>query len=325
MKHIYILFNLCLSTLVLSQVGINTQAPKVSLDIDVRRVSSALDNTQLLGFQPPRLTLQELTNNTFVYGVNQKGAIIYITGVAGGTATGPRININEEGIYYFDGSVWKKMMSSQSGQINISSIVDPNILGYIPSSTATASTAAVPAISGVTITKVATGTFSGNGHTYAVYQTSANVTWYQAYYAAKSLGGYLATFTTDAEWQYVETSLITPLTVFDTNGGWIGFAKYSWNAGTALVPNPEMKWITGEQPNHNYAAQGTASVAKLNWFATNEPNNSGGTEGFVHFYHKNSNQTVVRGGYTSTHPWNDIPAAGSSSNPIRGFIVEFQQ
>lgn len=325
MKNIYIILNLFLSTLIFAQVGINTQTPRVSLDIDVRRTSNVIDNTQLIGFQPPRLTLLELTNNTFVYTADQKGAIIYITNVTSGTRTGTRINIDSEGIYYFDGSVWKKMISAQSNQLDITSIIDPNILGYIPSSTANASSAATPAIASVTVTKLGTGTFSGNGHSYAIYQTSASVTWYQAYFAAKSLGGYLATFTTDAEWQYVESTLITPQTIFDANGGWIGFAKYSWEAGAALIPNPEMKWITGEQPYHDYSTQGTSSVNKSNWFATGEPNNSGSTEGFVHFYQKNSNQTVVRGGYTSTHPWNDIPATGSTSNPIRGFIVEFQQ
>lgn len=325
MKKIYILSTLLFSLGLFGQVGVNTESPKVTLDVSAKRISNVIDNSQLLGLQPPRLSLVELTNNSFVYGTDQTGAIIYITDISSGTATGQRINITEEGFYYFDGTVWKKLISIQSDTIDVSTTIDPNILGYVPSSDATASTAGVPTISGATITKLGTTTYNGNGHTYAAYiATNRVLTWYEAYYAAKSLGGYLATFTTDAEWQYVETNLITPRTEFNTYAGWIGFVKYSWFAGSALTPNPEMKWITGELPNHDYSAAGNSAVKKSNWFKSGEPNNSGGNEGFVHFYHKNSGNTVTYNGYASTHPWNDVIST-STVEMIRGFIVEFQQ
>lgn len=136
----------------------------------------------------------------------------------------------------------------------------------------------------------------------------------------KAMGGYLATFITDGEWQYVETELLSDASLDDKNG-WIGFCKFSWYAGSALTPDPEMKWITGEQPLHDYSEGGTVSVRKSNWFTSGEPNNLNNHEGFVHFYAKNQGLTVTHNSYTSTHPWNDYPA----NNNIRAFIVEFEQ
>jgi hypothetical protein len=139
------------------------------------------------------------------------------------------------------------------------------------------------------------------------------------------MGGYLATFSTDAEWQAIETNLLTDANGFNTNGGWIGFCKFTWSAGTALTPDPEMKWITGEQPATDYSSAGTAAVRKMNWFTSGEPNNSGGTEGFVQFYGKNNNSTKVVNSYTSYHPWNDLVANSTAQLNSWGFLVEFQQ
>ncbi|WP_294241679.1 C-type lectin domain-containing protein [uncultured Chryseobacterium sp.] len=124
-------------------------------------------------------------------------------------------------------------------------MVDPNILGYTPSTVATATThaPATKTTGGAMATRQTIGSYSG--HKYTSYTTNTSVTWYEAYAAAKDMGGYLATFTTDSEWQYVEQNVINGA-AFNTNSGWIGFAKFSWFAGSALTPDHEMKWITGE-------------------------------------------------------------------------------
>lgn len=325
MKKIYIVSSLLLTTLVFSQIGINTVNPKSILDISVERNQTGViqNNNKPFGLQAPRLTLGELSSLTAVYGENHVGTFIYITDVSSGTASGQRINIVDEGYYYFDGSVWRNMVLSVNSIVSLTSIVDPNILGYTPSTTANAGAAAAPVITGTTVTKLGNITYPGNRHSYASYMAARTITWYEAYNAAKSLGGYLATFTTDAEWQYVETNLINTETQFNTYPGWIGFAKYSWFAGTSLTPNPEMKWITGEQPLHDYSAGGTSAVRKSNWFDSGEPNNGSSNEGFVHFL-RGGSTTKVYNGYTSRHPWNDV-SANNTSYSIRGFIVEFQQ
>lgn len=94
-----------------AQVGINTASPKTTLDVSATRDTSGVitNNTQTFGLQAPRLTRAELTSNTATYGTNQTGALIYITDVTGGDATGQRINVTAMGYYYFDGTVWQRL------------------------------------------------------------------------------------------------------------------------------------------------------------------------------------------------------------------------
>ena len=93
-----------------SQVGVNTATPQTTFDVNAKRDISGtiVDYNQLIGFQAPRMTRLELTNNTATYGLQQKGALIFITDISGGTATGQRINITAaNNYYYFDGAVWQ--------------------------------------------------------------------------------------------------------------------------------------------------------------------------------------------------------------------------
>lgn len=94
-----------------AQVGFNTTLPKTTMDVSAKRDNSGLitDNTQTFGLQAPRLTRAELTVNTATYGSDQRGALIYITDVTGGDATGQRINVTAIGYYYFDGAVWQRL------------------------------------------------------------------------------------------------------------------------------------------------------------------------------------------------------------------------
>ncbi|MFP3733126.1 hypothetical protein SB690_20410, partial [Bacillus sp. SIMBA_006] len=57
MKKQIIFLNLLLSTYSYSQVGINTENPKSTLDVSIRKdTSGKIDNLQTYGLQPPRLT-----------------------------------------------------------------------------------------------------------------------------------------------------------------------------------------------------------------------------------------------------------------------------
>lgn len=105
------LTTLFISGLSFAQVGINTDSPKTTMDVSATRDTSGLitNNTQTFGLQAPRLTRAELTANTATYGSDQSGALIYITDVTGGDATGQRINVTATGYYYFDGTVWQRL------------------------------------------------------------------------------------------------------------------------------------------------------------------------------------------------------------------------
>ncbi|MDY3364321.1 C-type lectin domain-containing protein [Riemerella anatipestifer] len=224
---------------------------------------------------------------------------------------------------------WRNL--NQIQHFSMTSTVDPNVLGYFPDYTKHANTASSTiSYNGKTATKYSiirewTDRY-GVKHSYAVYTSPTSLTWYDAYYMAQSLGGYLATFTSDEEWKEVDANILNN-TELDGYSLWIGMVKYSWYAGNALTPDPELKWITGEQPYHDYSAGGTSAVRKVNWFndglisgGDKEPNNAAGVEGFVHVYPKNAGFSRTYGGYTTTHPWNDVPA----NTPYQfGFIVEF--
>ncbi|MDQ1162417.1 hypothetical protein QE422_002785 [Chryseobacterium sp. SORGH_AS 447] len=317
MKRNLLLAALLSASFAYAQVGINTVTPRATLDVAPKNT----DGTTAEGVIAPRLTGNQLSAADSKYTAAHTGVIVYATS-APSTSTTKTANVTAPGYYYFDGSIWRGMgAQSTTTTLSISSAIDPNILGYVPSNTATANGNAPTTLTVNGVTATRTGITSYNGHSYAAYSASATgITWYDAYNACKNMGGYLATFTTDEEWKKVETDLLSAA-AFDTQQAWIGFAKFSWFAGVALTPDPEEKWITGEQPLHDYSAGGTSAVRKSNWFNAGEPNNSGGTEGFVITLPKNSG-TKTYGGYTSTHTWNDVVANTGSTT---GFIVEFQQ
>lgn len=246
-----------------------------------------------------------------------------IYGNAPSSADTKTSNITNSGTYYFDGSIWRSMGTmANTTVISYSTTIDPNILGYVASPTSSAADApATVSVGGVNYAQQGTTNFIMNGHSYAAYSGSSKISWYDAYLLAKNMGGYLATFTTDQEWQYVEQNLLDNHIAFDNAKAWIGFVKFSWFAGPGLKPDPETKWMTGEQPLHDYSAGGNFSVRKINWFVSSQPDNNNSAEGFIHTYSKSDNKNVTRNGYISKHPWNDFP----SDELVAGFIVEFQQ
>lgn len=320
MKKCLLLLSFIGSSMSLSaQMGIGTKTVVSTLEIDALKT----DGSTSEGIGMPRLTGDQIKNAGPLYTTAQTGAIVYATSIPT-TSDTKTANITSAGCYYFDGSIWRSLGKvSNTTVISYSTSVDSNILGYVPGKTATAASAPATVSVGInTYTREGIASYTVNGHTYAAYSGTAAISWFDAYAAAKNMGGYLATYTSDGEWEYVEQNLLSNHVAFDTQRTWMGFVKFSWEAGAALTPDPEEKWITGEQPVHDYSAGGLSAVRKINWFYTNEPNNTNSGEGFVHAYGKNDNVTVVKNGYTSTHPWNDLPA---NNGGVTGFVVEFQQ
>lgn len=116
MKKIYASIAIIAFGHVYSQVGINTDSPKTTFDVNAKRDSSGniADNSQLIGMQAPRLTRAELTSNTAVYGLDQTAALVYITDVSGGDTNTPRTYVDAPGYYYFDGALWQKVKGNAS-------------------------------------------------------------------------------------------------------------------------------------------------------------------------------------------------------------------
>ena len=102
-KNIILLSITLISNAAFSQVGIDTDQPKATLDIK----ASPTNANKTDGLIAPRLTGDQLKANDSKYGIDQTGAIIYaITAVAPTTAK--TVNVTNVGYYYFDGNIWQK-------------------------------------------------------------------------------------------------------------------------------------------------------------------------------------------------------------------------
>mgnify|MGYP003574914301 CR=1 FL=1 len=128
-KKLSVAFILLTMLQINAQVGINTQAPTTSLDVrgkvDTNGVSLPSDMT---GLQAPRLTRAELTSKgDTLYGTDQKGALVYITDVAGGDALSQRLKITTVGYYYFDGALWQSV-SNATGIAGINYFYAPSMV-----------------------------------------------------------------------------------------------------------------------------------------------------------------------------------------------------
>lgn len=100
-------------TITYSQIGINTENPKATLDIK----SSPSDLTVIDGIIPPRLSGDELKSKETLYGSDHVGTIVYITSAVTSPST-ITANVNESGHYHFDGTLWHKMKLSSVDDTN---------------------------------------------------------------------------------------------------------------------------------------------------------------------------------------------------------------
>lgn len=104
--HKYILYILLLinSLNVYSQVGINTENPKATLD-----VAALADNLSSIdGIIPPILTGEQLQAKNNLYTPDLLGVIVYVTSPSPNVENSDdkTKNINKAGYYYFDGNYW---------------------------------------------------------------------------------------------------------------------------------------------------------------------------------------------------------------------------
>ncbi|MGE8536628.1 hypothetical protein KYG33_00910 [Chryseobacterium sp. D764] len=107
-KQITLLGTLLISSIVFSQVGINTDAPKSTLDV----VGKAADTSSLDGIIAPRITGNQLRAK--VYTTDQTGVLVYVT-AADTAPSGQTVDVISIGYYYFNGIKWK----STGSDINI--------------------------------------------------------------------------------------------------------------------------------------------------------------------------------------------------------------
>ncbi len=109
-KQITTVSVLMISAFTFSQVGIDTPAPKATLDV----VGKPADNTVLDGIIAPRIEGAELRAKT--YTTEQTGALVYVT-LADTAPAGQTIDVTAAGYYYFNGLKW--VIAGSGDAVNI--------------------------------------------------------------------------------------------------------------------------------------------------------------------------------------------------------------
>lgn len=97
-KNIILLGALAVSSMAFSQVGIDTDIPKATLDIK----ASPTNTTKIDGLRAPRVTGDQLKTNDSKYTTDQDAAIVYVTAAVSGTVSDKTTNVTSVGYYYFD-------------------------------------------------------------------------------------------------------------------------------------------------------------------------------------------------------------------------------
>lgn len=121
-----------------------------------------------------------------------------------------------------------------------------------------------------------------NGHKYVFYNHT--YTWYEAYLACEKLGGHLVTITSQKE-----NDKVVELVNNACSSVWIGATKLN---------SEKWYWVKSEPYTEN------------NFWASGEPNNTGGNELFINLYTSGTN----------SGKWNDI--VGDTEN-VKGFVCEY--
>lgn len=112
--YITIIFLISHTFFCLAQVGVNTDDPKSTMQIDGQAsVASVAD-----GLIVPRLTRAQLYAKDAVYQTAQNGALVFVTEL-NGSAIGKVVNVTTIGLHYYDAPLqkWFNVKNSSSGVV----------------------------------------------------------------------------------------------------------------------------------------------------------------------------------------------------------------
>lgn len=287
------------------------------------------DNSSILdvrsankGFLAPRIALTSLTSAAPVTTTNtalKTGLLVY------NSTDNAEL---DKGYYYWNGVQWLPWRKS-SNTIQSSTAIDisTTTLGYVPQGTG-ATAPATFSYGNIKGTKVGCFKFTtGNNHSFCGYDltdasnAAVGVNWTTSFAMAKSINGYLATATSNEEWDFIKTNLLpTTLASQNQNNAWLGFNKVTYPG------NPkQFTWITGEKSMVAWERAGLATApdnanASFEFnFASSQPDDAGNAEGCVHIF-----PTSNAGG--ANRYWNDAACTSTSidGKTVSYLIVEFQ-
>ncbi len=309
-----------------SQVGIGVEDPHPSAILEVSSSNK--------GFLGPKVELKNV-NDTLTVIKPAEGLLVYNSSVI--HTADPETSL-QKGYYFWNGLRWEVLGNGIHYDLVENTQNNKfNTLGYEPSGKVSEVPATVTGYPCYNSTSASTCTIykrtcsqwteaqGGNGHWYCSFgvnqqnptggSSGRNVTWAQAFAFAQRMGGYLATVTTQDEWNWLKSNAGSASS--GSSGLLQGFYYPIWlglNKVTYSGNNLEYTWITGE----NSSQWGNQSKPFGDWQNTSEPNNSNSTEGCVHTLSSN---------HSAASKWNDLNCV-SNNNYGRRFaliLVEFDQ
>lgn len=274
-----------------AQVGINTESPHPTSALDISKVINK-------GILAPNVALLSERNDTVIK--NPKKGLIVFNTTENATL--------KKGYYYYNNEKWEPFYDNSDETIEgISHNIFASTLGYVPFGFSDYSLEEL-SYYGATSVKRQCFQFQDNYpnaqmHTYCGYTMDGSVTWEQAFEFAKYQKGYLATITSEAEWQAINDNLLAQGENANNNI-WIGY-------NTIQTPgnNREYTWITGEKSVINWSNSSTLQTA----YASSEPN---GAEGCVY---------IGDSTFSPNRNWYNDACSSTTANgkPFNYIIIEF--
>ncbi len=152
MKKKLLVGSMLINILAHSQVGINNSSPASTLDVSAKNMTGKTTNVD--GILIPRVDRERAQNMVGV----QVSTLLYINDANTGQRTGSAINIDSTGYYYYDGTVWTKLLPTISDQVNI----------YNADGTLTGNRIVSQGTNTLAFTSSANNGFSINGTTFSV-------------------------------------------------------------------------------------------------------------------------------------------------------------
>lgn len=151
MEKITISFALCFGITTFGQVGFNTPTPEATVDITAKNSTGTTSSPE--GLLLPRVDRQRAQSMTGV----KTSTLIYVENISTGTQTGTAINIDTPGYYYFNGTIWTKLIAGGSSD---------NI--YTANGTLTGNRVVTQNANTLAFTGTAVNAFSVDGSTFSV-------------------------------------------------------------------------------------------------------------------------------------------------------------
>lgn len=233
-----------------AQVGINNPSPASTLDISAKNATGTSANTD--GLLVPRVDRQRAQSMSAV----PVSTLIYVNSIATGTLAGTAANIDSVGFYYFNGTVWTKLVTSlniynSDGTLNVQRTVttNGNLVTFVNGSNNVKA-----------ITSATEGALSANGSSRGFLNLvggAANIDYYVesngvAQFNASGNSSKLSVGTTNATPLSLKTNNTERLTVL--SGGNVGIGtsapntKLEISSGTANVSGTRLTNLNAASP-----------------------------------------------------------------------------